>query len=163
MAPSKLTLTCVVALCALACPAGARSSARTLRRYGAGLTLSGAPADQHPGPRSAPLPGDSAAAPLPPDGAAPAAPGGSGSSEPAAAEEGEVTWDVDADEAAAMSANSHRPPMPLQLAKLITLQWCAFVAGARAAAAAPALAAARSAPPRPCLPFPLAAVSKWAR
>jgi hypothetical protein len=123
MAPSKLTLTCVVALCALACPAGARSSARTLRRYGAGLTLSG-------GPRSAPLPGDSAAAPLPPDGAAPAAPGGAGSSEPAAVEEGEVTWDVDADEAAAMSANSHRPPMPLQLAKLITLQWCAYVAGA---------------------------------
>jgi hypothetical protein len=158
MAPSKLTLTCVVALCALACPAGARSSARALRRYGAGLTLSG-----DPGPRSAPLPGDSAAAPLPPDGAAPAAPGGAGSSEPAAAEEGEVTWDVDADEAAAMSANSHRPPMPLQLAKLITLQWCAFVAGARAAVAAPTLAAACSAPPRPCLPFPPAAVSKWAR
>jgi hypothetical protein len=131
MAPSKLALTCVGARCALACPAGARSSARTLRRYGAGLTLSANP-DPHPGPRSAPLPGDSVAAPLPPDGAAPAAPGGAGSSEPAAAEEGEVTWDVDADEAAAMSANSHRPPMPLQLAKLITLQWCAFVAGARA-------------------------------
>ena len=170
MAPlGALSLTLL--LLSFASPAGARASSRALRRrYGEGLALSGAPDPQSAPPNGDAAPVSAAALAAPDASTAAPAPGGAGA-EPTVPAEEEVTWDMDADEAAVMAINARRPAMSLQLAKLITLQWCALVRApppfcfcARAAAAPLRLPSSREPTRRAPLPAPPpAAASRWAR